>query len=998
MYGIVRAHVAAKQCGVKLICGSTLTRSDGPCVTVLARNRAGYAALCQLISLGRHAADKGASRISAQQLLSLPPGDVFVIHPAVYLEPHLAALSSRFRGSLFAAVGRTMAPDDPWRLEATRTAARRLEIPMVVAPYLYFHTPERKALADVLTAIRRNRSVDRVGGELLPNQNATLMSFSMMKRLYHDLLPELYRTRDIADACQFNLDELSYCYPREVVPQGESPMSYLRQITASQARSRYGNQVPSDVQRQLQRELELIEELNYPNYFLTMYDIVQFARSRQILCQGRGSAANSAVCYVLGITSVDPVRSNLLFERFISRERNEPPDIDVDFEHDRREEVIQYIYERYGRHRASMVAVFIRYRTRSAIRDVGKALGMQADGLDRFSSLASSYRRDYEDWWERSVSAMGEDPTAPRWKAFSGFVNELRGFPRHLSIHVGGFVISDDPIHYLVPTEPARMSGRTVIQWDKEDVEDARLLKIDILALGMLSCLRRSFELLERHKRIPLTLATVPPEDPHTYQMIQKADTVGVFQIESRAQMSMLPRLQPRCFYDLVVEIALVRPGPIQGKMVHPYLRRRQGLEPVSVPLPELETVLGRTHGVPLFQEQVMKLAMVAAGFTAGEADNLRRAMGTWRTSGRLEGVLVLLTRRMEERGIHPDYARQIADQIKGFGEYGFPESHAASFALLAYASAWMKCHHPDVFTAALLNSLPMGFYPATTLLEDARRHGVSVLPFSVNHSHWDCSLEGPRTLRDDGTECLQIRLGMGLIRGLSHAAMEPLFMERTAHGAFLSVQDFVVRTGLSSPVLLKLALAGAFSAFDVERREGLWNVLGIWGGDSPLLEGTRRGSSPGFPAMETQDRICADMDATYVFQDGHPFEQIARGLPKDSRYHSARNLSHSASGQLVSVAGIILVRQRPPTANGTMFLTLEDHHGFVNVIVAAHILDRYRTVLYSEPMLHVTGVVQKEGDLIQIQAREIRGIVVTSRVHYSPASNSRWEHAGLMQ
>jgi len=786
---------------------------------------------------------------------------------------------------------------------------------------------------------------------------------------------------EVVDRCNFSLEEIRYRYPREVVAEGESPMSHLLKLTRRMAARRYHGAIPAKVRGQLRRELALIEELDYPNYFLTMYDIVSFARSAGILCQGRGSAANSAVCYVLGITAVDPARSNLLFERFISKERKEPPDIDVDFEHERREEVIQYIYTRYGRDRAAMVAEFIRYRTRSAIRDVGKALGFDIPQLTRLSNLASSFRRDQDNWWDMAVQAAGFSPAHPKVKAFHSFVRRIQGFPRHLSIHVGGFVISDQPVSNLVPVEPAKMAHRTVIQWDKEDVEDAGLLKIDVLGLGMLTCLRRSFRLLAEKKGVDLDLYGIPPADTKTYEMIQAADTVGVFQIESRAQMSMLPRLKPATFYDLVVEIAIVRPGPIQGKMVHPYLRRRQGKENVVYPLPELEEVLSRTYGVPLFQEQVMQLAMVAGGFSGGEADQLRRAMGTFRSSGRLEGILDKLTARMEEKGLSSEYARQIADQIRGFGEYGFPESHAASFALLAYASAYVKCHHPGVFAAALLNSQPMGFYSPASIVEDARRHNVEVRAVCVNSSSWESTLE-PATRGCPDSRFAPLRLGLSLVRSLRQEMGERLMAARDKEGPFSSLNDFVLRTGLPTNALLKLALAGAFFTFGLERREALWAVLATWNDPRSLFYGGRgrpsgKDSSPP-PAIEPMtawEGVLADLEATSVYLSAHPFELIYPQLKGRKRFVTSGQLKKVPNGRRVTVGGLSVIKQRPPTAGGVMFVSLEDHEGYLNLVVRPRIMQKYRRALLEEPVLLVDGRLERADGVMNISVERVRGI-----------------------
>jgi error-prone DNA polymerase len=977
MYGIVRAHVTARQLGVKLIIGATVTRRDGPPLTLLATRRAGYAAICKLISLGRAAVDKGRSLVTTEEVLEHAHKHTLLIHPALHRESRVDSLKAAWKDRFYAGVARYMVPGDEQRIAAIKGVAAGHRLPLVAAPAVFFHTPRRKDLADLLAAIRYQKTLEELSGRSrLPNANFTFLHPAALARIYQDVPGALARTLEVADRCTFSLDELKYHYPREVVPEGKTSMGHLVELTRSKARDRYRGTVPEPVRQQLRHELKLIEELNYPNYFLTMYDIVSYARGQGILCQGRGSAANSAVCYVLGITSVDPVRGNLLFERFISRERDEPPDIDVDFEHERREEVIQYIYRRYGQHRAAMVAEFIRYRTRSAIRDVGKALGFSVPQVTRLSNLASSYRRDSEDWWEQTIRTAGYQPDNPRIQAFSSLVRRIQAFPRHLSVHVGGFIISDIPVRTLVPVEPARMENRTVIQWDKEDVEDAGLLKIDILGLGMLSCLRRSFELLRSARKVDLDLVSIPPADPATYDMIRKADTVGVFQIESRAQMSMLPRLKPTSFYDLVVEIAIVRPGPIQGKMVHPYLRRRQGQEEVTYPLPELEPVLARTYGVPLFQEQVMKLAMVAGDFSGGEADQLRRAMGTWRSGGRLDGILGKLMMRMEAKGITHEFARQIADQIRGFGEYGFPESHAASFALLAYASAYLKCHYPAAFTAGLLNAQPMGFYSPATLVEDARRHGVEIRGVCVNTSDWDCALEA---LETKGEEEVSLRLGFRLVRGLRRKLADQLSDERKQRGPFASLSDLVERLEVPVSGLLKLALAGAFAGFGFDRRAALWAVLAMGKAEHHLLRGRTIFSAPtDLAPLSDWEEVLADLDATSVFLSQHPFELVYPTLKKRRRFYTAKQIHEEVKdGCSVTVGGLAVVRQRPPTAGGVLFLTLEDQTGFHNLVIHTGTMKRYRQVLLEEPILLVDGRLEKADGVANITVRKVQGIEV---------------------
>jgi error-prone DNA polymerase len=1020
MYGAVRAHVTAREAGLKLLVGSTISRADGPPVVLLAMSAKGYGAICRLISLGRALCEKGCSAVTTEQIVESCHRHVLLLHPDLHLEKRLAPLADAFKDRFYAVLSRHLRPGDESRLRAVAEGAARRRLPLVAAPSVFFHAGNRKELADVLAAVRHGCQVEELtGSRMLPNGTFSLLHPAAFAQIYHDYPEAVSRTLEVVDRCRFSLDELRYHYPSEVVPPGRTPMGHLTELTFRLARERYAagtlpGGIPPEVRVQLERELALIEELNYPNYFLTMHDIVSSARARGILCQGRGSAANSAVCYVLGITAVDPVRSSLLFERFISRERNEPPDIDVDFEHERREEVIQYIYERYGRNRAAMVAEFIRYRTRSAIRDVGKALGLSVSQVTRLSNLASSYKRDCEDWWSKAVRAAGLSPDHPGMRAMQGFVRLIKGFPRHLSIHVGGFIISALPITDLVPVEPARMEGRSVIQWDKEDVEDAGLLKVDILSLGMLTCLRRGFELIRKSKGIELDLVRIPPADPQTYEMIQAGDTVGVFQIESRAQMNMLPRLKPACFYDLVVEVAIVRPGPIQGKMVHPYLKRRQGLAPVEYPLPELEPVLGRTFGVPLFQEQVMKLAMVAAGFTGGEADQLRRAMGTFRSNGRLEGLLDKLMARMEARGISREYAGQIADQIKGFGEYGFPESHAASFALLAYASAYMKRHHPDAFSAALLNSQPMGFYSPATIVEDARRHGLEVRGICVNRSEWDSTLEPPAPLgavavagdaslptlrlcadlagerreqrapRGPRRASHSLRLGLSLVRGLRRDVAEAIVEERDRAGPFESPEALVRRTRIPSHVLLKLALAGALHGFGLERRQALWHALAVWTGGRSLFAGAsfagpRTLRVAPMPACQT---VLADIDSSSVFLSLHPFELVRPVAEQKRRYVTSAGLERVPHGRIVTVGGLAITKQRPPTAGGILFLTLEDHEGFVNLVVRPSVLQKHRRALLEEPLLLVEGKVEKGDGVVNVLALQVTGL----RLELGPA------------
>ncbi|MBZ0116198.1 MAG: error-prone DNA polymerase, partial [Sandaracinaceae bacterium] len=735
MIGAVRAHVRARERGVRLVIGAQVTVGWAPetarQVVLLSKDRAGYGRLCRLLTLGHLRRPKGESLVTPLELGEASEG-------LVALCPDAEALGwckEPFGDDAFALVTRHRRADEVDSEIALRSAARRLGAAEVAGVEALYHDPARRFLADVLACVRHKTVLDEAGRRLRANAEHALPSLAEMRRRFDDMPHALERTLEVADRCRFGLADLRYRYPAEHLPDGETQETWLRALTFAGARDRYGGQVPGDVCAQLERELALVEELDYGGYFLTMWDIVRFCRESNILCQGRGSAANSAVCYCLGITAIDPVRMDLLFERFLSRERAEPPDIDLDIENDRREEVIQYVYRRWGRRRAAMVANVVRYRAKSAVRDVGKALGLAPTALDAASKLLSGWGEPVE---PEALARVGLDPASPKVQWLLRLSNEIQEFPRHLSIHPGGFLLGSEPVDTLVPVEPATMADRTVVQWDKQDVEDLGLFKVDLLGLGMLTQIHKCFDLLRDKEDIDLTIATTPADDRATYEMISRADTVGVFQIESRAQMSMLPRLRPRTFYDLVIEVAIVRPGPIQGDMVHPYLRRRHGEEEVTYAHPSLERVLKKTLGVPLFQEQVMKLAVLAAGYSPGEADQLRRDMAAWRSRGRIEEHRERLVGRMVERGIDREFAERVFSQIRGFGEYGFPESHAASFALLSYVTAYLKCHHPAAFCCALLNAWPMGFYQPSTIVEDAKRHGVEVRPIDVSLSAWE--------------------------------------------------------------------------------------------------------------------------------------------------------------------------------------------------------------------------------------------------------------------
>ena len=963
MSGVVRAHAAAKEFGLrKLIIGSELRLHSGRKLIVLAQNRRGYAALCRLITNARRAAGKGLYELTRLDFEEGLPDCLVLWVPdqgfTLDVEDHW--IRETFRDRLWIAVELLADGRQREQLTKLREEGRRLNLPLVAAGDVHMHCRSRRILQDAVTAIRHGTTIDNAGFALYPNGERHLRPLDVLRHIYPaDMLEETAR---IADTIDFSLDELCYTYPKEIVPQGETPATYLRTLTEEGMQRRWPQGVPDKVIRIVEHELALIADLVYEPYFLTVYDIVTFARSQDILCQGRGSAANSAVCFCLGITEVDPDRMEMLVERFISKERNEPPDIDVDFEHERREEVIQYIYQKYGRERAALAATVITYRPRSALRDIGKVLGLSDLQVGRLSRSMQ--------WWDghkvddSRILEAGLAPDSPIVKRLLYLVRELIGFPRHLSQHVGGFVISDAPLYELVPVENATMPDRTVIQWEKNDLEDLGLLKVDVLGLGMLTAIRRSFDLVRKFDGRRYTLANIPAEDPQVYDMICDGDTVGVFQIESRAQMAMLPRLRPRCYYDLVIEVAIIRPGPIQGDMVHPYLRRRNGEEAVDYPSDEVKGVLQRTLGVPIFQEQVMQLAVVAAGFTPGEADSLRRAMAAWKRRGGLGPFEDKLVNGMRERGYEEEFARQIFQQILGFGEYGFPESHSASFALLVYVSSWLKCHEPAAFTCALLNSQPMGFYSASQLVQDAQRHGVSVRPVDINRSDWDCSLEA------DDTGAAALRLGLRMVKGLSKEAGERIAAERTS-GDYTQVQALLERVDLDRRELGVLASSGALQSLSGDRHRARWDVAGA---EKPL---------PLFPSMERYEatpllrkptegqNIVADYRNTGLTLERHPMCLLRRHLDR-YRYIRAEQLPTLGNGQSVNVAGLVITKQRPGTASGVIFVTLEDETGQVNLVLWKQVAEQYRAALLNARLLGIAGELQIEGQVIHVIARQL--------------------------
>jgi error-prone DNA polymerase len=1046
LYGVVRAHARARRRGLPLVVGAELTCDGlGPggvaSLGLLAMDREGYAQLCRLVTEAHRgdpidvpgAVDAVARRPEARVAFLEVAGrarGLFALYAGVDAGS-VARLHEAFGPRVALAVSRHRVAGEEPRIAAARSVGRRLGVPVAVVNDVHTHDRRRQPLQDVLTCVRLGTTVDRVGRRLFPNAERTLKGPEEMARLWADFPEGLEVAAAVAAECRFRLEEIRGEHPLPPVladpaavegwtaagagPRVEAPgaahaplpaatpaaatvatpppsatpvggMELLRTLVREGARWRFGGPPPEEVERQLAKELDLVEQLGYASYFLTVWDVVRFARSRGILCQGRGSAANSAVCFVLGITAIDPVRMGLLFERFLSAERGEPPDIDVDFEHERREEVIQYVYERYGRDRAGMVCEVISYRARSALRDVGKALGLSLDQVNRLAGLVGSH--DAPPGISPAVLAQaGLDPAAsPAVRHALRLAHELQGFPRHLSIHVGGFVVTRRPLVETVPVQPAAMPGRTVVQWDKDDLAELGLLKVDLLALGMLTALSRSLGLLARHRPAPAlptpephpdSLARIPAEDPAVYEMASRADTIGVFQIESRAQMSLLPRLRPRRFYDLVVSVAIIRPGPIQGGMVHPFLRRRDGLEEVRYPYAPLRPVLERTLGIPLFQEQAMRLAVVAAGFTPGEADELRRVMTHKRSHERLEEMRGRLVEGMAARGIPPADADAILRQLHGFAGYGFPESHAASFALLVYASAWLKRYHPAAFAAALLDSQPMGFYAPHTLVEDAKRHGVEVRGVDVVHGEWECTLEGarPGTPAAPG-EAPALRLGLSRVRGLPRAVGEAVLAARRA-APLASVEDLARRAGLSRAWLTRLAEAGALRSLEPGRRAALWRSLAVPpAGEGDLFAG-RLPPEPAVALAEASaaEEVARDYAASGLSEKAHPMsflrpELAARGT------RTARELLRLRDRAAVEVAGLVIVRQRPETAKGILFVSIEDETGIANLVVMPDVYERHRPLARGAPFLLARGRVERTGKVVNVRVRELLPLV----------------------
>ena len=982
--GIVRAHVAARDHGIRLVVGARLAPVDGPQVIVHPTDRAGYESLSVLLSEANLRGSKAAPVLHLADFSRLAKSTALLVMPPRHPDSSHATQLGRIRdiaaGRVFAGAALYRDGGDEARLALLSEMAAAQGLPLTAVSDALYHHASRRPLADVLTCIREKQRLDTAGALLSRNAERQILDPAEMARRWRHAPQALANAAELAGLCDFAMDDLSYEYPDEVSPGGRDAMGELEYQTWNGAGERYPDGVPDKVAAYLERELALIAKMKFAPYFLTVFDIVRFARNRGILCQGRGSAANSAVCYCLGITSVDPDRSQPLFERFISEARGEPPDIDVDFEHERREEVIQHIYARYGRTRAGLTAAVITYRTRSALREVTKVFGLSSDVQAALSGQAWGREATGPD--DEALRAVGIDPGDRRIALVRRLVEEISRFPRHLSQHVGGFVITRGRLDHLCPISPAAMEGRTVIEWDKDDLDALGLLKVDVLALGMLSCIRRAFALLRDHYNRPLTLASVPPEDAATYDMLCEGRSVGVFQVESRAQMAMLPRLQPRCFHDLVVQVAIVRPGPIQGDMVHPYLRRRAGLEKVTYPSDALRGVLERTLGVPLFQEQAMQIAIVGAGFTGSEADQLRRAMATFKKHGDVAKFHDKMISGMIARGYEPEFAERCFRQIEGFGTYGFPESHAASFALLVYVSAWIKRHYPDVFICALLNAQPMGFYSPSQLVAEARRSGIAVRPADVSHSGWDSTLE-PDPANRDGLHAL--RLGLRLVKGLAAGEGERIAASRgpSGHGTpWSSLADIMRRADVSARSLEAIANADGFASLGLNRRQALWEVRALAGQrwqELPLFaHATRRhhdlaGEEPAvtLPQAHAGEEVAADYRSLGLSLKDHPVRLLSRPLAKDGWQTCA--VAHEArDGQRLRLAGLVTMRQRPGTAKGTVFLTLEDGLHSLNVIIWPKLTETYRDAMLRSQILGVVGRIQREKAVLHFIADQL--------------------------
>ncbi|CDZ31907.1 Error-prone DNA polymerase [Neorhizobium galegae bv. officinalis] len=974
--GIVRALEASRATGIKLIVGCRLDLQDRMSVLVYPTDREAYSRLTRLITLGKSRGGKNNCILHWDDVITYSAGMIGILVPDLADDTcavHLRRMSEVFKDRAYLSLCLRRRPNDQLRLHELSNMATRFKVKAVITNDVLFHEPGRRQLQDIVTCIRTGTTIDEVGFERERHADRYLKPPEEMERLFPRYPEALARTMEIANRCKFSLEELTYQYPEEAIIPGRTPQESLEHYVWECIPNRYPEGLPPDVLKIVRHELDLIQKMRYAPYFLTVFSIVRFARSQNILCQGRGSAANSAICYILGITSIDPSTNDLLFERFVSQERDEPPDIDVDFEHERREEVIQWIYKTYTREKAALCATVTRYRAKGAIRDVGKALGLPEDLIKALSSGMWSWSEEVSD---RNVRELNLNPDDRRLVLTLQLAQQLMGAPRHLGQHPGGFVLTHDRLDDLVPIEPASMKDRQIIEWDKDDVEALKMMKVDVLALGMLTCMSKAFDLIREHKDEDLDLATIKQEDTATYAMIRKADTLGTFQIESRAQMAMLPRLKPRTFYDLVVQVAIVRPGPIQGDMVHPYLRRREGKAKVEYPTPELEAVLGKTLGVPLFQESAMRVAMVCAGFTGGEADQLRKSMATFKFTGGVSRFKEKLVSGMVRNGYTPEFAEKTFSQLEGFGSYGFPESHAASFALIAYASNFVKCHHPDVFCAALLNSQPMGFYAPAQIVGDARTHGVEVRPVCINRSRWDCTLE-----RIGNTDRHAVRMGMRMVKGLAAADAARITAARMVTD-FDSVDDVWRRSGVPAEALVQLAEADAFRpSLELERRDALWAIKALRDEPLPLFAAAaareertiaeQREPEVTLRQMTDGHNVIEDYSHTGLTLRQHPIAFLRKDLEKRNIV-TCEAAMNARDGRWVCSAGLVLVRQKPGSAKGVMFITIEDETGPANIVVWPKLFEKRRRVVLGASMMAIHGRIQREGDVVHLVAQQL--------------------------
>jgi len=967
--GIVRAHAAGKKKGVRIIVGCRLDLMDGPSLLAYPMDKAAYSRLTNLLTLGNRRTEKGQCELYKQDVYEHAKGMKLIVVPPGSLNSHfdfgdsfkhaLAEYCKQFNANLYIGASRLYNGSDAKYFHRLNELSTALNLPLVATNDVHYHDHERRQLQDVVTCIREKCTIYTAGYRLHANAERYLKPVAEMERLFRQYGDALQRTIEIAQACTFSLDELKYEYPEEITTRGMDPLDELELLAWEGAREHFGD-IPEKIAAAIQHEMRFIREMDYAPYFLTVYDIVRFARSQGILCQGRGSAANSTICFCLGITSVNPTKFDLLFERFISSARNEPPDIDVDFEHERREEVMQYVFNKYGRDRAAIVATVTQLHQKGSIRDVAKVMGLSVDTINRLSGSIWEFT---DEWFEgKRIEEQGLNPNDAHLRKVLELTRQFIGFPRQLGQHTGGFVITRGKLSDLVPILNARMVDRTCIEWNKDDIDALGFMKVDVLALGMLTCIRKAFDLAKTNYGLDLTLANIPQDDPAVYDMICHADTIGVFQIESRAQQSMLPRLKPRCFYDLVIEVAIVRPGPIQGDMVHPYLRRRNGQEPVEYPSPELEEILKRTLGVPLFQEQAMKIAIVAAGFTPAEADELRRSMATFKLKGLVSQFERKLIGGMMERGYTEEYAKRVFRQLEGFGSYGFPESHAASFALLVYVSSWIKCHYPDVFACALLNSMPMGFYQPAQLVIDATKHGVEVRPVDVNYSMWDNHLE------EQAGKYRALRLGFRQVRSLKKEGMDMLVAKR--HDGYKSI-DELRDAGINDTALETLADADAFRSIGLDRRQALWQVTvkdrpkHLYAGQVIDSEIERRVSLQ-LPLLSDSEHVVHDYASMALSVKAHPVSFIREKL-KLLHAISTSELPNAKNGDVIRVAGLVLVRQRPGTAGGVCFMTIEDETGYANLVIFQNLFELYRKQILQSKLIMVEGKLQIEGEVVHV-------------------------------